>query len=48
MSQGRAIMNMSATLQQMLSLSHRTLESTDDRIPDSARPRIAHDADHRL
>jgi hypothetical protein len=41
-------MNVSATLQQMPSLSHRTLESPDDRIPDSAPITVIHNADHRL
>jgi hypothetical protein len=38
----------SATLQQMPSLSHQTLESPDDRIPDCPRISVIHDADHRL
>jgi len=41
-------MNVSATLQQMPSLLDRTLESPDDRIPDSTRTGVVHDADHRL
>jgi hypothetical protein len=32
----------------MPSLSHATLESTDDRIPDTARTGVVDDADHRL